>query len=129
MPAIPMIAIVDDDFSVLESLVDLVTAMGFAATAYQHPEEFLASDLRHVSCCLIADMQMPGMSGLELHGRLVDLGTPIPTILITAFPNDRDRERASKAGICGYLAEPVHATDLLSAIDSILKRPGAQEGE
>jgi FixJ family two-component response regulator len=129
VPTIPVISIVDDDFSVLEALADLITAMGFEAMAHQHPDEFLASDRRDVSSCLIADMQMPGMSGLELHGRLVSLGTPIPTILITAFPNDRDRERALKVGIFGYLAKPINETDLLSAIHSILKRPRAEKGQ
>ena len=129
MSAIPVISIVDDDFSVLEAMADLVTAMGFAVTAYQHPDEFLASDHRHVSSCLIADMQMSEMSGLELHSRLVSLGTPIPTIIITAFPNDRDRESASQVGIFRYMAKPVNETDLLSAIHSILKIPRTEESK
>lgn len=129
MSTIPVIAIVDDDFSVLEAMADLVTAMGFVTTAYQHPGEFLASDHRHVSSCLIADMQMPEMSGLELHSRLVSLGTPIPTIIITAFPNDRDREIASQIGIFRYMSKPVNETDLLSAIQSILKFPKTEESK
>jgi FixJ family two-component response regulator len=77
--------------------------------------------LRHNTSCLISDMRMPGMSGLELHNRLVEAGTPVPTILMTAFPNDRDKVRALQAGVVGYLPKPLNETELLGFIHSVLE--------
>jgi FixJ family two-component response regulator len=120
MPEHPVISIVDDDFSVREATTDLIRAMGFAVEAFPCAEDFLASDLRHGTSCLIADMRMPGMSGLELHTHLAEAGTPIPTILMTAFPNDRDAERALRSGVIGYLTKPFNETELLTFIQSVL---------
>jgi FixJ family two-component response regulator len=75
--------------------------------------------------CLIADMQMPGMTGLELHNRLVTSGEPIPTVLITAFPDERARERALQAGVVGYLTKPFSENELLAYIRSALGHPEA----
>src|SRR5262245_52664971 len=80
----PVISIVDDNESAREGTVDLVEAMGFAAKAFPSAQDFLLSNHPHGTSCLIADMRMPQMSGLELHTRLVESGTAIPTILITA---------------------------------------------
>jgi FixJ family two-component response regulator len=102
----PMISIVDDDLSVREATMDLFRSMGFMAKVFPCAEDFLASELRHNTSCLISDMRMPGMSGLELHNRLVEAGTPIPTILMTAFPNDGDKARALRAGVVGYGSMP-----------------------
>jgi FixJ family two-component response regulator len=122
-----VISIVDDDLSVREATTDLIRAMGFTVEAFQHAEDFLASDLRHSTSCLIADMRMPGISGLELHNRLVEAGTPIPTILITAFPNDRDQAHALRSGVVGYLTKPFNETELLTFIHSVLKSPKNDE--
>jgi FixJ family two-component response regulator len=121
VPATPMISIVDDDPSIREATMDLLRAMGFTAKVFPCAEEFLASALRHDTSCLISDMRMPGMSGLELHNRLVEAGTPIPTILMTAFPNDRDRASALQAGVVGYLTKPFNETELLGFIHSVLE--------
>ena len=121
MPTIPVISIVDDDLSVREATMDLLRSMGFTAKVFSCADEFLASKLRHDTSCLLSDMRMPGMSGLELHDRLVEAGTPIPTILMTAFPNDRDKARALQAGVVGYLTKPFNATDLLASIHSVLQ--------
>jgi CheY-like chemotaxis protein len=107
-----MISIVDDDEQARESTMDLIKSMGFYATAFQCADDFLKSDQLHDTSCLIADMRMPGMSGLDLHLRLVDSGSVVPTILITAFPNDRDRVRALHAGVTCYLTKPFNAEDL-----------------
>ena len=122
MLTVPMISIVDDDQSVREATMDLFRAMGFTAEAFACAEDFLASELRDNTSCLLSDMRMPGMSGLELHNRLVEAGTPIPTILITAFPNDRDRVSALQAGVVGYLTKPCNETELLGFIHSVLER-------
>jgi CheY-like chemotaxis protein len=72
---------------------------------------------------VIADVQMPGMTGLELHNRLVASGEPIPTILITAFPDERSRDRSLQAGVTCYLTKPFSEDDLLACIRSILGTP------
>jgi len=73
--------------------------------------------------CLIADVQMPGMTGLDLHCHLSASGKGIPTVLITAYPDDSVRERALAAGVIGYLSKPFDETDLLACIRSALTRP------
>jgi len=108
-------------------MMNLVRAMGAAAEMFPSAEDFLGSDAINRTSCLIADMRMPGMSGLELHNRLVDSGTPIPTILITAFPNDRDQARATEAGVICYLAKPFSETELLTCVHSILENSGLAE--
>ncbi len=115
-----MISIVDDDLSVREATMDLMRALGFTAAGFPCADDFLASELRHDTSCLISDMRMPGMSGLELYNRLVEAGTPIPTILMTAFPNELDRARALQAGVVGLLAKPFSDTELLAFIQSVL---------
>src|SRR5580765_5435859 len=102
----PVIAIVEDDQSVRESIVNLVTAMGFAAESFERPSDFLRSDRLARMSCLIADVRMPGMSGLELLDCLLVSGRSIPSIVITVFPRDRDRRRAVRAGAVCYLPKP-----------------------
>src|SRR4029077_7617831 len=98
-----LISIVDDDESMREAIKGLMRSLGYGVEAVASAQEFLSS--RHVrgTSCLIADMQMPGMTGLELHRHLLASGRPIPTILITAYPDNGVRERALAAGVIGYL--------------------------
>jgi FixJ family two-component response regulator len=117
----PMISIVDDDPSARESLVDLVKSMGFSAEAFQSAEQFLQSGLLRDTSCLIADVQMPGITGLELHKSLVMSDSAIPTILITAFPNEKDRAAARRSGVTSYLVKPFDDKDLLASIRSACK--------
>jgi len=117
----PMISIVDDDETAREGTVDLIKSMGFVAKAFPRAEDFLSSEHLHGTSCLISDMRMPGMTGLELYNRLVASGKVIPTILITAFPDDRDRRRAYQAGVIGYLAKPFNDEDLLTCVRSALE--------
>jgi FixJ family two-component response regulator len=121
VPKKPLISIIDDDESVREGTTDLIKAMGFVAAAFQRADDFLNSHHLRSTSCLIADVRMPGMTGLELHNRLVGSGNSIPTILITAFPNDRDRARALRAGVVCYLAKPYKDDDLLACIRSALE--------
>ncbi len=116
----PLISIIDDDESMREAIKGLMRSLGYRVEAVASAQEFLSS--RHVrrSSCLIADMQMPGMTGLELHRHLSASGKPIPTILITAYPDDGVRERALAAGIIGYLSKPFEEDDLLACIRSAL---------
>ena len=114
----PMIVIVDDDASAREGTADLVRAVGFAAVAYPSAIDFLNSNDVHCASCLIADVQMPGMSGLQLHDRLVEAGKIIPTILVTGYPTEQDRSRALAAGAVCYLAKPFSPNDLLACVQS-----------
>ncbi len=125
----PIISIVDDDKSVREGMMDLLKAMDFAVQAFDGAEQFLRSNSRHNTSCLIADVRMPGMTGLELYEHLEVSGNAIPTILITAFPRAGDRERALKAGVTGYLTKPFSEGDMLACIRSALqhREPGGSE--
>jgi FixJ family two-component response regulator len=87
-------------------------------------EDLLNSRHRRSVSCVIADVHMPGMTGLELHARLVASGEPIPTILITAFPDEKSREHALQTGVIGYLTKPFSEHDLLACIRSTLRRGG-----
>jgi FixJ family two-component response regulator len=120
----PLISVVDDDVSVRAGMVDLVQAIGFAAQAFEGASDFLNSDRIDSTSCLISDVRMPGMTGLELHDRLVAAGKTIPTILLTAYPNEPDRERALQAGVICYLTKPYNQNDLLACIRSALESRG-----
>ena len=104
--------------------MDLLNSMGFAAEAFERASDFLNSDRLESTSCLIADVQMPGMTGVELHSRLIGSGKFIPTILITAFPNDRDRGRALQNGVRSYLTKPFSDNELLACIREALKSDG-----
>jgi FixJ family two-component response regulator len=121
VPKKPVISIVDDDPSVRAGTMDLLNSMGFLAETFQRADDFLQSDRLHNTSCLIADVQLPGMTGLELYDRLVESGRVVPTILITAFPDDKDRARALRAGVSSYLAKPFNDNELLVCIMSALE--------
>jgi FixJ family two-component response regulator len=123
MPMNRVISIVDDDPSVREGTMDLLNSMGFVAVAFERADEFLEFERLFSSSCLIADVQLPGMTGLELHERLVGSGRTIPIILITAFPDDKDRARALRAGAICYLTKPFSEKELLACIRSALGVP------
>ena len=125
MPTKPLILIVDDDEALRNATKGLMRALGFRAEAFGAAEDLLKSDLLHSAAFIIADMQMPQMSGLEMHRRLVGSGTSIPTILITAYPDDSVRACALKAGIVCYLAKPFSQDEVLGYIRSALDRSPA----
>jgi FixJ family two-component response regulator len=116
----PLISIVDDDESMREAVKGLMKSWGYAAEAFASAEAFLSSRQVPRTACLIADVMMPGMSGLELHRHLVTSGKTIPTVLITAHPDDDVRERALRDGIIGYLSKPFSEDDLMACIRSSL---------
>ena len=128
MPGKVVISIVDDDDSAREGVTDLVGTLGFSVHSFPSAEDFLNSDQLHGTSCLIADVQMPGMTGLELHDRLVAAGLAIPTVLITAYPDERIRVRALRAGVVCYLVKPFAEEDFLDCIRSALNhtRPAGQ---
>ena len=114
------ILVIDDDPSVSEGLLDLLNSMGFVAETFQRADEFLQSGRADSTSCLIADVQMPGMTGIELYDVLINADNMIPTILITAFPNDRDRTLALHSGVTCYLVKPFNDDDLHECIRSAL---------
>jgi CheY-like chemotaxis protein len=111
-----LVAIIDDDPAVREGTADLLHSTGLAAETFKDAGEFLKSDRIDKASCVIADVRMPGMSGLDLHDHLQRAGKNIPTILITAFPTDGDRARALTSGVLSYLPKPFNEKKLLSQI-------------
>ena len=102
----PVVSIIDDDASVRVALRSLVRSLGFAARTFESAESFLGSpDLAETSC-IVTDIQMPGMSGLDLQDKLQAAGSAIPTVFITAFPEEHLRARAEAGGAIGFLAKP-----------------------
>ena len=129
MPTRPLISIVDDDESAREGTADLIKSMGYIAMAFSHASGFLQSKSIRRTACLIADVRMPGMTGIELHDRLVGSGNVIPTILVTAFPNERDRAQATRSGVTCYLSKPFNEDELLACIHAALKHNEAGQGK
>jgi FixJ family two-component response regulator len=115
-----LISVVDDDESMREAVRVLMKSLGFMAEAFASAEEFLNSRQLPRTSCLITDVQMPGMTGLELHRHLAALGKTIPTILITAYPDDSVRECALGDGVVCYLSKPFDESDLLACIHAAL---------
>jgi FixJ family two-component response regulator len=126
MPKKTLISIVDDDESVREALTGLMKSVGFTVEAFPSAGDFLAYPNIHDTSCLIADVQMPQMSGVELHSLLVRSGNAIPTILITAYPDDSVRARALADGVICYLSKPFYGDVLLGCVRSALAETGAR---
>jgi FixJ family two-component response regulator len=117
----PLISIIDDDDSVRSSLGSLVRSLGFGACTFTSAEEFLNSPCQDDSSCLITDLQMPGMSGIELQQLLSAQGRRIPIIFVTAFPEDRIQRRAMEWGALGFLSKPFECQTLIELIDKAIE--------
>lgn len=117
-----MISIIDDDGSVRTATESLVRSLGFIAHTFASAEEFLQSPSVDETCCLISDVQMPHMSGIDLQKRLLALGHRTPIIFITAFPEEHVQENALKAGAVAFLIKPVDGQTLLNCLEEALKR-------
>ena len=116
-----LVSVVDDDESVRESLPDLLREFGFAARAFSSAEAFLASDSVDTTRCLILDIVMPGMTGLDLQQELTRRRQKIPVIFITALKDETLRARAFKQGAVKFLNKPFSDTALLEALNAALK--------
>src|SRR6516225_11429948 len=116
-----LVSVVYDDRFCRESMCRLLRSLGHTADSFSSAAEFLASPRLAETACLIADIQMPAMTGLELYRRLIDTGQAIPTILVTAFPNDADRARALNDGVVGYLRKPVDDEHLTQCVREVLR--------
>jgi FixJ family two-component response regulator len=118
----PLISIVDDDEQFRAAITDLMQAMDFTVEAFPSAADFLVSPVVRYTSCLIADLHMPRMTGIELHRRLVQTGFAIPTILVTAYPEDAVRTRALSLGVTCYLSKPLDEDALLRCVRSALQR-------
>lgn len=116
-----LVSVVDDDESVRESLPDLLREFGFAARAFSSAEEFLASDGVRQTKCLILDVAMPSMTGLDLQQELRRRGQVIPVIFITGQKDEAIREQAFKQGAVNFLYKPFSDTALLKALNAALR--------
>ena len=122
VPHVPVISVVDDDASVRAATARLLKSLGFTAHAFASANEFLQSPRLRDTSCLIADVQMPGMSGVQLQEYLIAQGHSTPIIFITAFPEDSIREQAMNAGAICFLSKPFDGARLIECVDRALKR-------
>jgi FixJ family two-component response regulator len=116
----PRIAVVDDDESVRQGLANLISSVGYEAELYASAEEFLARPKADEAACLVLDLRMPGMSGLELQRRLAAHSGAPPVIIITAHGDDEARAETLAAGAVAFLNKPFKEETLLGAISSAL---------
>src|SRR4051812_45350371 len=116
------LAVVEDDWLVRDSMRNLMRSLGYAVESFSSAADFLASPHLIETACLITDVQMPVMSGFELYRHLIDSGFPIPTILVTAYPNAADRARALNDGVVCYLRKPLNEELLMRCLRSALLR-------
>jgi FixJ family two-component response regulator len=116
VPKGSLIAIVDDDESIRDTTKDLLESAGFSAAAFARAASLLKSRRLSQVSCLIADMRMPKMSGLELHRHLVATNRAIPTILMTAYPDERTQAQAIRGNVVAYLVKPFAADELLACV-------------
>jgi FixJ family two-component response regulator len=118
----PLIAIIDDDASVRATTDSLVRSLGYVVFTFASAEDFLRSNRLDELSCVIADVQMPGMSGVELQAHLLAQGNGIPFIFFTAFPDDQIRAQALKAGAICYLTKPFDGDSLVQGLQVALKK-------
>jgi FixJ family two-component response regulator len=124
-----VISIVDDDKSVREAAKMLIRSLGYATETFASAEEFLESGRLCDTACLITDVQMPGMSGVDLQSHLTTNGHRTPVIFVTAYPEEGVRARALDAGAFGFLGKPFSEDSLIACLDRALEhyRSGSPE--
>jgi FixJ family two-component response regulator len=120
MPKRSLVSVVEDDQFVRESMEMLMRSLGYRVEAFASAGDFLASPRFAETACLIADVNMPAMTGIELYRHLSDAGRAIPTILVTAYPNDVDQIRALTNGVVCYLRKPVNEQQLIRCLHAAL---------
>ena len=115
-----LVSVVEDDRFFRDSMGRLMRSLGYTVEAFPSAADFLASTRLAETACLIADVHMPGMTGIELNRHLIDAGYAIPTILVTAYPNDIDQDRALNDGVVCYLRKPVDEQHLSRCLRAAL---------
>ena len=121
MSSVPLIALVDDDDALRNSLDNLLRSVGFRVHGFASAEAFLQAQHTPETACLILDVRLPGMNGLELQRQLVAAHWGMPIIFVTAYADDNVRVHALAAGAVAFLSKPCREADLLHAIDAALK--------
>ena len=122
LPHVPVISIIDDDASVRVATNNLIRSLGYTVHTFASAEEFLRSARLDDTSCVIADVQMLAMSGVELQGLLAAQGYRLPFIFITAFPEETIRARALKAGAICFLTKPFDGPTLIKCLGAALER-------
>ena len=117
---VPILSIIDDDDSMRCAMKSLVTSLGLRVHTFRSAEEFLQSPRVDDTSCLITDLQMPGLSGVELQSLLLSQARHVPIILVTAFPEERMRNRAMEAGALGFLSKPFESQTLIKLIEKAI---------
>lgn len=123
-----LISIVDDDQAFRESLRRLLKSLGYAVAVFSSAADFLASPKLTITGCLVADVHMPSMTGIELYSHLIKTGRAIPTILITAYPEARVQQRMLKAGVECYLSKPFEEAHLIDCLHTAFARGDLSRG-
>ena len=121
-----MISIIDDDPFVRGATDGLVRSLGYRAATFASAEDYLQSDRINDTSCVITDVQMPGLSGVELQSELLARGNPTPMIFITAFPEEKVRRRVLEAGAIGFLSKPFDEEHLIERLQTALRATTAQ---
>jgi FixJ family two-component response regulator len=123
-----LVSVVEDDRFFRDSMGRLMRSLGYTVEAFPSAADFLASPRLAETTCLIADVHMPAMTGVELYRHLIEAGYTIPTILVTAYPDDVDRARALNDGVACYLRKPVDEQHLIRCLRAALEsgEPGEQ---
>ena len=121
MSEIPLISIVDDDSLARDGICELIESLGYKGVTFVSADHFLRSDLIAETTCLITDLQMPGLSGLELQEALKLQGYQTPVIVITAYPNEKNRSRALANGAVGFLSKPFDEQCLIECLNTAIE--------
>lgn len=121
MNTVGRIAIVDDDPSVCRATASLLESHGYATASFASAEEFLQSEQIDDTLCLVSDLRMPGLSGVDLQSRLIEAGHHIPTIFMTAYPEVYERAALLDDRAVDFLPKPVRAERLISSVESALR--------
>jgi FixJ family two-component response regulator len=121
MPKALLVSVVEDDHCFRESMKRLMRSLGYSVETFPSAADFLASPCLVETACLVVDVNMPAMNGLELHRRLIEMGHAIPTILMTAYPDNDIRAHALNDGVVCYLRKPVDENHLMRCLHEALQ--------